>query len=229
MKPKPLSTVASALLLAALSSWLVYPGLVQAQTWNFDPPPSGTFVGSAVPFNYPSGGVTAHFSSPNNINFSIENDLNLMGAPGYTPASFGNYLFDSTGTVAANHLLDISFSQSLTAITLGFATIDVDGNLSTIQLSAFANSTATLVGSTLPTEGAYGTTVWPYGTLSFSSATPFNLVEITVPQPQASGTFRFLVDNISVTTVPEPSNLVLGSLAVGLLWLWAMVIRQRRA
>ncbi len=229
MKAQPVSTVASALLIAALSSWFLYPGSAQAQTWNFDPPPSGTTVGSTVPFGYTSGGVTATFSSPNNIAFNIENDLRLGAPPqGYTPASFGNYLFDSTGTVAANNLLDIKFSQFLTTITLDFATIDVDGNLSGIQLSAFSNLKTSLVGTTPLTEGTYGTTVWPYGPLTFSSATPFNLVEITVPQGQASGTVRFLIDNITVVTVPEPNTVALASAGAGLLLCWTVVIRRRR-
>jgi hypothetical protein len=65
----------------------------------------------------------------------------------------------------------------------------------------------------------------PMGTLSFTAATPFHFVEISIPPGQT--TADFLVDNVIVTTsdlpipstVPEPATYLstgIALLAVGL-------------
>jgi len=164
-------------------------------TFNFDTGTPTLSTGQNVPLDQTSGGVTAHFSSPSGMAFSVQSNATTS----YTLSQFsGNYLWPNSMN---RNRLDIKFSEHLSGITLTFATIeyhDPGGTPSSIQLTAYENSTATPpVGSAT----AYGSNIigdsYPQGALSFTSAQPFNLVEIVVlNQPQ--GATEFLADNITV-------------------------------
>jgi hypothetical protein len=158
-------------------------------------------TGQSVPFDQTSGGVTAHFSSPQGAVFSVQTDVST----GFTLSQFsGRYLYDNN---LNRNYLDIQFSQQISSLTLTFATADFQQNEvpTTIQLTAYEDSTATpAVGSatahgTYPVDTTHPNDTLPQGTLSFTSAAPFNLVEIVLP-PQPLGITDFLVDNITVTT-----------------------------
>jgi hypothetical protein len=186
----------SALLIAALS---LQPTDSNAQTATFDFD-SGTpmlFPGQNVPFDQISGGLTAHFTSPTigAGGFSVQNDASTH----FQLSQFsGNYLYPNT---VYNPALDIQFSQPLSRIFLTFATADFQQVEipTTIQLTAYEDSTATPAVGSATAHGTYAADTMPMGTLSFTSAQPFNVVEITIPYaPMAAS--GFLVDNISVST-----------------------------
>jgi hypothetical protein len=216
-----------ALLTGALSLCLVVVAQAQSSyTINFDTNTPSLTTGRNVPFTQTAGTVTASFSSPTANGFSLQTD----GTTGYTLSQFsGQYLYDNIPPATPGRL-DISFNQSLTNISLTFATADL--NLlelaSSLQLSAFLNSTATPVGTPVLAQAIYGTDTFPMSTITFSSVgQPFNLVQITIPGGQPQGTTDFLIDNVVVVPIPEPGSLALLGLAAGL-WSFRALARRRR-
>ncbi len=189
-----------ACLLIALSMALVMPSAGQTTvTFDLDTATPALAIGQNIPFDQTSGGVTAHFSSPSGLAFSIQTDAST----GFHLSQFsGRYLFDNNQNANA---LDILFSQPVTSISLKFATADFQQVEvpTTIQLTAYLNSaTNPAVGPAATAHGTYVVSdTMPMGTLSFTSAgQPFNLVRILIP-PQPLGAAAFLVDNISVVLV----------------------------
>lgn len=231
MKPQTLTTLrgtsASALLVGALSLGLVVVAQSQTATFNFDTNTPPLTTGRNVPFDQTAGPVSAHFSSPQGAAFSLQAD----STTGYTLSQFsGRYLNDNLppGTTG---LLDISFSQQLSSISLTFATADFNQIElpSLLQLTAFLGSTNSPVGTPVTARSVYGTDTMPMGTITFSSVQGFNMVEISMPSGQPQGTTDFLVDNIVVTVVPEPGSLALLGAGVGLFSLWTLARRRRSA
>jgi hypothetical protein len=232
MKPEALTTretSANALLVSALSLALVVVAQSQTATFNFETNTPSLITGLNVPFDQTAGTVTAHFSSPQGAAFSLQTDVTT----GWSLSQFsGRYLNDNVppGTTS---LLDVSFNRRLASISLTFATADFNQVEATslLQLSAFLGTTATPVGTPVTTRGVYGADTMPMGTITFSSAQPFDLVEITIPSGQPQGTTDFLVDNIIVTLVPipEPGSLALFGAGFGLFSLWTLARRRRGA
>ena len=180
-------------------SWIARPAKADTATFDFDTGTPATFAGEGIPLDQTSGGVTAHFSSPQGSVFSIQND----GSTQFHLSQFsGNYLYPNN---LNRNYLDISFGQQLTSITLTFATADFQQVEvpTTITLTAYVNSTANPAVGSISTHGYYAGDTMPMGSLLFNSPGPFNLVEIVLPyQPQ--GATDFLVDNIIVTfSVPQ--------------------------
>lgn len=180
-------------------------GVLTAQTvtFDFDTAAPSLSTGQNIPLDQTVGGITAHFSSPSGSVFSVQSD----SSTGWRMSLFsGNYLYDNN---LDRNTLQIRFSQSLTAISMTFATADFHQIEvpTTIQLTAFLDSnTATPVG-TATAHGTYATDTMPMGTLSFSSGgRPFNLVEIVLPY-QPLGSTDFFVDNITVTPAPQTAAL----------------------
>ena len=175
----------------------------QAQTVTFDldtgTPPMNTYY--SMPPSQTSGGIVALLGAPSG-GFSVQT-ASTLGAAGRL-SLFSGHILASTG---AGSILEIQFSRRMTNIVLKFATIQVQPiEIETpVQLIAYSNSIATPVGST-NVAGVYGgptgNDAFPMGTLTFQSATPFDLVRISVPQlvpPQSTGqAYDFLVDNIAV-------------------------------
>jgi hypothetical protein len=184
-----------ALFLAAVGVLLSRPTGAQTVIFDFDAP--GLVAGQGIPLLLTSHGVTALFSSPGGAVFSLQSDATT----GFRLSRFsGLYLYPNS-TVA--NALDIQFGQSLSGITLTFATADFQQVEvpTTVQLTAYQDSTGnTPVGSTTA-HGTYAGDTMPMGTLSFTSAAPFNLVRLEIPY-QAQAASGFLVDNIVVTPVP---------------------------
>ena len=182
----------------SLCAALPRPAASQATTtFNFDNGTPAVLTGQLVPLDQTVAGLTASFTSPNGPVYLVQSE-----------ASTGNRLTQFSGNYLGDHdvvrsTLSIRFNQSLTSISLTFATSDTTIEVpSLIQLTAYLNSTAPPAVGTISTRGTYapGVNTWPMGTLTFDSGgQPFNLVEINLPFAPTGAT-SFFVDNIRVTT-----------------------------
>ena len=193
-------------------------GAVRASiAFDFDSGTSPPFVGQSIPFDYTADGLTAHFSSPDGLTWSVQNyDKTFFPLDHMS----GNYLWPSD---VFRHHLRISFSQPLSAISFTFATVEYQDQVevpSPIQMNAFSGATskgsAQATGRWVFPDGSGG--AWPQGTLTFNSATSFDNVDIFVPFV-ANGAVNFVLDTVNVTpAVPEPGTaFVLAGVAVGML------------
>jgi hypothetical protein len=167
--------------------------------FNFDNDTPGTSTGFTDTVN----GLSATFSSS-------ADPGGFVVYSSFFETLTGNVLGDP-GPAGQNGLaLDVSFSQTLSALSLDFATADF-GTPSLFTLMAFENGnevgTASSTGMLLPGFP------FPEGEIAFAGA-DFNSIELSTPAPD------FAIDNINVNTVaptPEPSSLLL--LGTGLLML----------
>jgi hypothetical protein len=191
-----------ALFLAVLGISLSCPVAAQTVTFDFDTGTPALFIGQGLPLDQTSLGITAHFSSPLGSGFSVQTDATTT----YRLSQFsGHYLWPNG---LDTRFLDIQFSQQLTSITLTFATADFQQVEvpTTIQLTAYVDSTGTAAVGSVTAHGAYAGDTMPMGTLTFSSSVPFNVVRLEIPY-QAQAASGFLIDNITVATVPpQPSK-----------------------
>ncbi len=182
-----------ALLLAVLAIFLSCPVAAQTVVFDFDAP--GLTAGQGIPLLLTSQGVTALFSSPGGAVYSLQRD----STTGFNLSQFsGLYLYPNT---TEPNPLDIQFGQPLGAIALTFATADFQQVEvpTTVQLTAYLDSTGSAPVGSATAHGTYAGDTMPMGTLTFSSAVPFNLVRLEIPsQPNAA--VGFLVDNITVAT-----------------------------
>ncbi len=158
---------------------------------------------AGTPLDQTSAGVTAHFTSPTvgAGGFSVQSDATTH----FHLSQFsGNYLYPNSVYSPA---LDIQFSQPLTSITFTYATADfTQANVpTTIQVTAYQNSTANPAVGSASGHALYGTDTMPMSTLTFTSATPFDVVEITIP-PAPLAASDFLVDNIIAVTAQAPPS-----------------------
>lgn len=99
--------------------------------------------------------------------------------------------------------LEIKFSSQLNAISFTFATADFQQVEvpTTVQLTAYVDSTGSTAVGSASAHGTYGSDTMPMGTLSFNSGgKPFNLVQIAIP-PAPLAAAGFFVDNIRVSPV----------------------------
>ena len=179
---------------AALISFLH----AQAQTviFDFDSAPLHT----SLPLDITAGSITAHFSSGSPFyNYSIQRADTL----GFTPVGFSGYCI-YPNTVFSSDLL-ISFGSTLlTDISIMYAPEEYATDSScTMRLTAYLGSTQ--VGTTTFSIDPPGT--WPTGTLTLSSAQPFNNVVIHYDAPPITGGDYgpiFMVDNLVVTPAAIP-------------------------
>lgn len=185
----------STVLMAALGPWPASSAKAQTVTFDFDTGTPALTRGQSTPFDQTSGGITARFSSPSGPAFSIQSDAST----GWKMSKFsGNYVYANNQN---KNVLDIKFSQQLSSISLTFATADFQQVEvpTTLQLTAYLDSTGTPAVGSASAHGTYASDTMPMGTLSFSSGgQPFNLVEISIPY-QPLGAAAFFVDNITVT------------------------------
>lgn len=169
--------------------------------------------------------LSATFSSPEG--FSVQDSAST----GLTISAFsGKYLVSNhNDTTTLNHL-NISFDQPLTYFSAMFATADATQveNPTKLQLSAYSNTTwvgSVMVPASYANVVPNGPDSKPTALIEFTSLTPFNMVELVAPI-QVGGTLGYMVDNISVTVVPEPSAY---ALATGLGLLGFAFWRQHKA
>jgi hypothetical protein len=114
----------------------------------------------------------------------------------------------------------VSFNQSLSSLSLDFATSDF-GTPSTITLAAYENGV--FAGAVVATGTVPGGFTFPEGVLDFNQG-PFNTVILSSAAPD------FAIDNIavnSISTTPEPASYVL--LGTGLLLFGVFAMRRNPA
>lgn len=182
---------------AVVSLWAPRPAHATTVTFDFDTGTPTLSTGQSIPFDQTTGGLSAHFSSPQGAAFSVQTDSSTQ----FRLSQFsGHYLYDNT---LDRNLLDITFTQPLGRITLTFATADFQQVEvpTTIQLATYRDAIGTQPIGSATAHGTYGGDTMPMGTVSFDSGTqPFMAVELVIPfQPQ--GATDFLVDTIVVTTI----------------------------
>lgn len=165
--------------------------------FDFDASP----VHAPLPLDVTVGDVTAHLSGTGQ-GFSIQRADTL----GFTPVGFaGNCVYPSS--VFAADLL-VSFSQPLGEFSVLYAPEEYACD-SSARMRVTAYNGTTFVGTSTMTAEA-GT--WPTATLAISSAQPFDNVVVHYDAPPPTGGDYgpiFMVDNMAVTTVPEPAGMAL--------------------
>lgn len=171
-------------------------------TFDFDTGSPLLSAGQSTPLNQTSAGVNAYFTSPTAGagGFSVQTDSTTQ----FHMSQFvGNYLNPNS---VYNPALDIEFNRELTSISFTFATADFNQAEvpTTIKLTAYQGSTGTTPVGSATAHGTYAGDTMPMGTLTFSSPTPFNVVEITIP-PAPAAASDFLADNITATVVGTPA------------------------
>jgi len=184
-----LRRIAALTIVLALGWGLAIPARAQTAVFSFD----GDRQTTATRLTEVNNGISATFSSPADINgggFQVE-------AMPFSTLT-GNVLHDRGPSGQQNIPLNIAFSQPLYSITLNFATND-NVSASPLTLTAFLNGQQVGVGSA---TGAFQASTYAEGTLSLTSASPFNYVTLTsTPAP------AFAVNNIRVSSTPVPSVL----------------------
>lgn len=180
--------------LPLVANFVPGPGTVPFDLDSGEPPPQT--MSTVTPFDLTVDGVTAYFSSPQDLNaFILQTDATTWQ---HHDQLTGNYLWPSR---ASRNVLHIRFSRPVTAVSLDFCTVEMEAWADTpspLSLTAYRGSTANPpVGST-QASGSYGPTTYPEGLLVFTSSTPFDLVVLTVGANPWS-TVNFMADNISAT------------------------------
>ena len=184
-------------------------------TYDFDTGLPTLLPGQAAPVNQTSAGIMAMFTSPINLAaYSIQTQT----AVGVVLSNFsGNFLYPNDNL---RNALVINFNEKLTNITLTFATVELHGGTadiaSTLRLTAYLDSAQSTPVGTANATGEFSASNWPQGTLSFYSTAPFNIVRIELPDPTSRAP-SFLVDNLIITTVDNPTIPELSLLALLLL------------
>jgi MYXO-CTERM domain-containing protein len=183
-------------------------------------------AGNTLPIDWTTDGLTASFLVGSG-GFSIQT-IGSMGSGTVLSLFSGQFL--SSAANGPVDVLDIKFSQPLSSLSFDFATDNHAPNEtpSDLQLTAYFSSSS--VGSTTA-RGAFSDpdanphNTLPMGTLSnYSPGTPFDEIKLQI---KAGGTAPgFLIDNLSVTPVPEPATAAIaGLLLLGL----APWLRRRQA
>ncbi len=146
--------------------------------------------------------------------FSIQSTATTF----FTLSTFsGKYLYPNS---VNRNALDITFSESISSISVIFATIDtLDPEVpSILELTASLNSVPVGAPSTQHSTFLPGET-YPQATLSFDgNGEVFNSVRLIVPF-QPIGATTFMIDDVTVMTagssaVPEPQTAALSGIAV---------------
>ena len=167
-------------------------------TFDFDTATPSLTNSQPTPLTQSVGGVTANFDAATDPGFQVQSDTNLF----WTLSKLsGKFLYPSL----SGSDLFIRLSQPVTSLTLSFATFDWQDLITPtpIKLEAFVDSTNAPAGSATATGTINPADTVPVsGRMSLKSATPFNLVRVTLPAGGAQAATDFLVDNLTVTTIP---------------------------
>lgn len=195
-------------------AWLLTGTAAGSVAFNFDSGPQF----SSTPLNQSSGGITAHFTTLGTA-YSIQQPAVAIGL---TPAGFSGLCLAPTSVYASD--LKISFDHTLNAASILYAPQELATDSScTMRITAYLGTTYVGTNTHVNQPGT-----WPSGTLSFSSAQPFDNVVIHYDSPPPTGGDYgpiFVADNLSVTQSPEPSTVAM--LLAGAMALIVWRLRRR--
>ena len=171
-----------------------------AATFDFDTGTPPCWPGQTMPGAQSHSGLTAFFTARTGF-WSIQDDVYY-----WIPLDFaGNFLYPSN----FGSTLTIGFDQPLTDLKLDFCTAEISADYdvaSLVRITAYQGSVAgPLVGSA-SAQGEWISGAYPEGAVSFSSATPFDVVTIDFPyQPNYPISGILFVDNIIAVRAPVPT------------------------
>jgi hypothetical protein len=152
---------------------------------------------SPLPIGLTVGGVKASFSATGQ-GYSIQ----LANTLGFTPAGFSGRCIYPSSVFLADLL--VSFNCTLTNFSIMFSPEEYGCDSSaTLRVTAYLDGT--LVGTNTAVASPPGT--WPTGTLSITTAQPFNNVVVHYDAPPPTGGDWgpiFLADNMIVTATSLP-------------------------
>jgi len=204
---------ATSLILVSGLFLLTSPARAASVVFDFDGGP----LHAQTPLTQVAGGITAQFTATGQ-GYSIQ-PADVLG---FTPAGMSGYVLYPNSVFASD--LSIAFDQPLTGISMLFAPEEYATDSSaTLQLTAYSG--ASPVGSSTASASPPGT--WPTGTLLFSSAQPFDHVVVHyLAPPPTGGDYGpiFMIDNVAVVAIPEPSTITLGGFGLILL---GLALRRR--
>ncbi|MBL8761317.1 MAG: hypothetical protein JNL50_08455 [Phycisphaerae bacterium] len=161
------------------------------------PPPMATMT--ATPFSTTKNGLTASYHSPDGMSaFSVQSDATIHWITQFHMQD--QYLFPNS--VYRNDL-QIDFSRRLSGVSLDFATVEMESWAdveSPLEVRAYLDSTGNPPVAVVQSRGTYGGTTYPEGVIELASASPFNIITITVA-PNPFFTNNFLLDNVTAAYV----------------------------
>jgi hypothetical protein len=180
-------------------------------------------AGTTLPMSVTVDGLTAQFT-PGQYGYSIE-DYDVVF--GIAPVGFSGHCIYPRTVYQSD--LTIGFDRLLSGASILVADQEMNmGTAAVMQMRAYLDTgsgSPTLVWST--TSSGDPDLNWPSSTLSYSSASPFNLLVVHYYQHPTPGNEGwgpiFMADNLQVTVVPEPVSVVFLGMA-GL----ALLLRRRR-
>ena len=182
----------------------------QTAVFDFDTGTPTVYPGWSMPGSQSNRNETAYFTALA-YSWSVQNSIYGWVSPLFS----GNFLYPSTW----GSTLKIQFSPPVTNFSTKFVTADltVAGDVPTIvRATAYTNSTATTpVGSATAQGSKWVNGPYPDGTLTFSSATPFDIVTLDFPPGQvATISYLLFVDNIVVQRqIAAPANVTVATTA----------------
>lgn len=165
-------------------------------------------LGTTTAFTDTNNGVSATFAS-------AADPGGFVIYPSIFDTLTGNVLGDPGPAGVDGLALNIDFNQPLAGIQLDFATSDL-GTPSPLTLTAYENGA--LVGSDTQFGQVPGGFLFPEGAISFHGGV-FNQIVIS------STAADFAVDNINVTSAPEPGTAAL--IGIGLILPSLLLLRRR--
>ena len=196
----------------------------QTATFDFNALPAQT----ASPLTLTQNGMTVTFTDDLGLPaagkpYSDDGQFAVGAAEaGYSSRFSGNVLSSLYGYSGAHHPLVMLFRQPTYGISLDYGTDHTAGTATPVTFSAFEGKTLVGTETFTPQTLVFA----PEGSLSFSSATPFDSVTLAAAPSQ-----YLMVDNVGVTDVapqPVPEASSAAVLAVGLLFLAGLGARARR-
>lgn len=198
----------------AAGLWFGGPLLATAQLVTFDFDTGSPTLGQYqnLPIDQTAGGITARFSGISG-GFSVQTDLTT----GYNLSQFsGKYLYPNQ---VRGNALQIQFNRELTDIVFTFATTenpDVEVPTPIIVTASSVTPSGTNAVGSATARGTYGADTFPMGTLAFNAGSKsFNRLEVRI---QPGGDATFLLDNLTVSPVPELNIWVADPDGVVLAW-----------
>lgn len=180
--------------------------LPQTAVFDFDTGTPSLSPHQGMPGSQTKAEMTAYFTSLTG-GWSIQNDIYGWVSPLFS----GNFLYPSTWWST----LSVQFSQPVTNVSLKFVTADLTtaGDVPTIvRCTGYTNSLSNpAVGSATAQGAQWVNGPYPDGTLTFGSATPFDIIKLDFPsgQPVTISGLLF-VDNIVVQQpLVAPTNITI--------------------